>query len=86
MTDQELEENPTWIIEKTDEESTKENYSVFQKTSQRRSMTFVVFSGLVEATSPARALERAIEAYGDVETYVWRFAQRGQSSKADSLT
>jgi ring-1,2-phenylacetyl-CoA epoxidase subunit PaaB len=71
MTDQELKEDPRWFDEKLEEEANPENYNVFQKLSQRRSMAYVVYTGQVEAASPAQALARAIEIFGDARTYVW---------------
>jgi ring-1,2-phenylacetyl-CoA epoxidase subunit PaaB len=71
MTDQELRENPLQRITIDEEDPAFENYFVFQKSSQRRSMVYVAYSGQVEASSPAQALARALEKYSDAETFVW---------------
>jgi ring-1,2-phenylacetyl-CoA epoxidase subunit PaaB len=55
-----------------DEEDKKtETYLVFQKLSQRPSMTFVVHTGQVEASSAIGALKKSVELFGEKETYVW---------------
>src|SRR5436309_6402755 len=46
-------------------------YHVFQKTTQKRSMTFVVHVGEVQAATLQHALARAIEIYGATNVFVW---------------
>src|SRR5207237_5429996 len=46
-------------------------YQVFQKKSQKHSMTFVVHVGEVQAATPQHALFRAIETYGKTGAFVW---------------
>lgn len=46
-------------------------YHVFQKKSQKHSMTFVVHVGEVQAATPQHALARAIETYGTTDVFVW---------------
>lgn len=48
-----------------------ETYYIFQKKSQRRSMTYVTHVGEVEARSPAQALQRALERFENEQVYVW---------------
>ena len=48
-----------------------QSYYVFRKTSQRNTMTYVVHSGQVEATSPEQALARARQQFLDEPTYIW---------------
>ncbi len=46
-------------------------YYIFQKKSQKHSMTFVVHVGEVRATTPQHALAQAIETYGKTSAFVW---------------
>jgi ring-1,2-phenylacetyl-CoA epoxidase subunit PaaB len=46
-------------------------YQVFQKMSQKRSMTFVLHVGEVQAATLQHALARAIETYGMTDVFVW---------------
>ncbi|MEM7112855.1 MAG: phenylacetic acid degradation protein [Chloroflexota bacterium] len=46
-------------------------YYIFQKTTQRRAMAFVVHVGEVTAVSPEQALQAAIDIYSDKPVYVW---------------
>lgn len=68
---QELAEEMEQAAEEIPAGAKLESYHVFQKQSQRRSMTYVVHSGQVEASSPYEALSLAIEAFGRKETFVW---------------
>lgn len=52
-------------------EGSTESYVVFRKTTQRQSMTYVIYTGKVMARSPIDALVQAIDRFGDRETYVW---------------
>jgi len=61
--------DPKILVE--DETGKSELYLVFQKVSQRPSMTFVVLTGQVEAFSAADALSRALDQYGETESYIW---------------
>jgi len=68
---QEINENLV-LRDLADEEMGKsESYLVFQKVSQRPSMSYVVHTGEVEADSIADALKIAVDQYSDRETYVW---------------
>lgn len=58
-------------IENADEHSLSATYFVFNKTSQRRSMTFVDYVGEVTATSAYDALQVAIAQFGDDGVWVW---------------
>lgn len=50
----------------------KRRFHVFQKKSQRRSMTYVTQSGEVQAPSATEALRLALQEYDDgTPTYVW---------------
>ncbi len=50
----------------------EECFYVFQKQSQRRAMSFVVYAGEVMAAGPEQALQRALSRYGaTVTTFVW---------------
>lgn len=65
-------ENDSWPRETEDLASTAELYYVFQKRSQRQSMSYVDHTGEVRAASPSQALRAALEKYGAGETtYVW---------------
>lgn len=70
-TAQELEAEPLWQESTSESRTAVETYYVFQKVSQRRSMTYVRHVGQVEATSPVQALQRALGRYGHSESYVW---------------
>ncbi|MDX1687033.1 MAG: hypothetical protein R3248_03535 [Candidatus Promineifilaceae bacterium] len=70
-TGEEVEDDPAWREEMVAEDVPPKQYHVFRKTSQRRSMNFVVHAGEVEAATPVQALEKAIERYGDETVYVW---------------
>jgi len=50
---------------------TNQRYVVFQKQSQRNSMTYVTCSGTVEAVSPEAALKEARESSDDPTVFVW---------------
>lgn len=65
------EEGAAWRDETVAEDVPPKQYYVFRKTSQRRSMTFVVHAGEVQAPTPVQALAKAVDRYGDEEVYVW---------------
>lgn len=46
-------------------------YHVFQKTSQRRSMTYVSHIGEIQASSPEAALQQARHAFPSDDVFVW---------------
>lgn len=48
-----------------------ETHLIFQKTSQRRAMTFVTYVGEVEAHSPQAALKLALDKYPSKDVFVW---------------
>jgi ring-1,2-phenylacetyl-CoA epoxidase subunit PaaB len=70
-TSQELEEDSGRQQETAVAGTAEESYYVFQKRSQRRSMTYVTYAGEVTASSPRQALARAVAQYGDGDVYVW---------------
>jgi ring-1,2-phenylacetyl-CoA epoxidase subunit PaaB len=70
-TSQELAENPDWQQETAAIGGPEESYCVFQKQSQRRSMTYVTHVGEVMAASPLQALAHAAAQFGDGDVYVW---------------
>ena len=70
-TGQEIKDNYDLHDPEIDSETEKKTYYVFQKQSQRRSMSFVIHTGQVEAASPIQALNRAIASFGESSTYVW---------------
>lgn len=70
-TAEELESDPSWQEAGDDAGAQAETYYVFQKTSQRRSMTFVSHVGEVEARSPAQALQKALATFNEKPAVVW---------------
>jgi phenylacetate-CoA oxygenase PaaH subunit len=70
-TQQEISENLDLKSHVDEEDKKAETYLVFQKLSQRPSMTFVVHTGQVEASSAIGALKKSVELFGENETYVW---------------
>lgn len=90
MTEDEMEENSDWFSERVGEGSALAKYDVFRKQSQRRAMTYVIYAGWVEASSPEHALYTAIEIYGNERTFVWwvcpeRLILRSQESDVPSM-
>jgi len=87
---QEIEADPELFRDRLGDESSVDKYDIFRKSSQRRAMTFVIYTGQVEATSPELALQKAIEIFGDGTTYVWwvcpeRIILRSQESDIPSM-
>lgn len=70
-TTEELAADPNWHVEEIPEAAPMQTYLVFQKTSQRRAMTFVMHVGEVEARTPREALRRALERFPAPEVFVW---------------
>ena len=70
-TAEELENDTSWQDGEVDPEAPAETYYVFQKTSQRRSMTYVTHVGEVEAQSPAQALQKALATFNEKPAVVW---------------
>lgn len=70
-TREELAAKPDWRSAIVAQDGAKKRYLIFCKTSQRRSMNFVIQCGEVEAPSPLHALGEAVEQYGDNEVFVW---------------
>lgn len=90
MTDSELRDLRGFSETPVDGESVEETYYVFQKHSQRRSMTFVVHSGQVLASNPEQALKKALLEHGNDKTFVWwvcpeRAIVRSQESDVPTL-
>lgn len=71
VTQQELEENPDLIQHQTDLNQEVQNFFIFRKISQRRSMAFVAYSGQISATSPIEALRKAADIFQEDDTFVW---------------
>ena len=69
-TAQELAENPDWL-EAESESGEQTSYLLFNKASQRRSMTFVEHVGEVQAVSARAALRKGIAEYGNDKVWVW---------------
>lgn len=61
----------------TVEDAPEQTYLVFNKTSQRRAMTYVTHVGEVEAASPAGALAQALAQFGAEDVYVWWIVPAG---------
>jgi ring-1,2-phenylacetyl-CoA epoxidase subunit PaaB len=70
-TAEELENDTSWQDGEVNPEAPAETYYVFQKTSQRRSMTYVNHAGEVEAQSPAQALQKALATFNEKPAVVW---------------
>jgi ring-1,2-phenylacetyl-CoA epoxidase subunit PaaB len=70
-TSQELAQDRDWQQETGVAGAPEESYYVFQKRSQRRSMTYVSHAGEVTASSPGQALARAVARFGAGEVFVW---------------
>jgi len=64
-------------------EGTAQRYVVFQKQSQRNSMTYVTFSGTVEAGSLEAALMKARESSTDLTVYVWWICAESAITRSD---
>jgi ring-1,2-phenylacetyl-CoA epoxidase subunit PaaB len=71
MTAEELNAHPESLSTSQHPNLQPETYLVFQKTSQRRAMTFVTHIGEVEARSPQEALQLALEKYPAQAVFVW---------------
>lgn len=59
-------------------------FLVFQKTSQRRAMTFVAHVGEVEAASPQHALALALAMFGDEPVFTWWVCPADAITRSDS--
>jgi ring-1,2-phenylacetyl-CoA epoxidase subunit PaaB len=70
-TTQELREESLQDVLFSDEPAELQIYAIFQKTRQRRSMTYVEFAGEVKAASPISALQEAQKQFGEDSAYVW---------------
>lgn len=70
-TAEELAANPPWQEEESALDAPRQTYYVFQKRSQRRTMTFVTYVGQVEAQTPAQALKEAVETFAAPDVFVW---------------
>ena len=68
---QELAEDDSWRSAPADAGAAMEKYLVFQKRGQRAGETFVIYTGEVEARSPAGAMSRALETFSHDEVFVW---------------
>lgn len=70
-TQEELEREPVSPQSEISAETPLKTFHVFQKTSQRRSMSYVSQTGAVQAATPTDALSRARAQYGEDMVYVW---------------
>jgi len=61
ITEEEMRTSPISSGDDDEEDFPSEIFLVFQKSSQRRSMTYVTYTGQVEATSSAQAMAKAVE-------------------------
>jgi ring-1,2-phenylacetyl-CoA epoxidase subunit PaaB len=68
---QEIEADPTWNEPVDGPDGEAETYYVFQKTSQRRAMIYVVHVGEVEAETAEQAMGLALQKYAGDDVYVW---------------
>lgn len=71
LTAEEIAADPHWHAEGIPPDAPRQRYLIFQKTSQRRAMTFVVHVGEVEAHTPREALRLALERFGANGVFVW---------------
>ncbi len=71
MTQEELTTNPKWNLKDSPPDAPSQCFSIFRKTSHRRSMTFVDHIDDIEATSPQAALQQAIETWTDKPALAW---------------
>lgn len=71
----EAEENPA--------DAETATYHIFQKTTQRRGMTFVVHTGDVQARTPREALRLAMERFPAPEVFVWWVCQAGAVTRSE---
>lgn len=60
------------------------SYAVFRKTSQRRSMTYVTYTGTVEASTPEDAVAAAMLKFPSPETFVWWVCPEAAISKTEA--
>ncbi|MFQ5398775.1 MAG: phenylacetic acid degradation protein [Anaerolineae bacterium] len=70
-TAEELELDDSWQRDAVPAGAPSETYYVFQKQSQRRSMSFVFHVGEVEAQSPVQAMKKAMAAFTEGDPIVW---------------
>lgn len=86
-TREELAAEPGWRDEIPAQDGVRERYLVFWKTSQRRSMNYVVQCGEVEAPSAWDALDQAVAHFGGEEVFVWWIvpASAVTSSRPDEI-
>ncbi|MCP4358967.1 MAG: phenylacetic acid degradation protein [Chloroflexi bacterium] len=66
----ELAEDDSWLAE-IDPNASRETYLIFQKQTERRGMAFTTHVGEVAASSPAHALQLALETFPQDEVFVW---------------
>jgi ring-1,2-phenylacetyl-CoA epoxidase subunit PaaB len=70
-TAEELTQDSGWQDEEPTAEAPTETYHVFQKRSQRHSMTYVAHTGTVEARSAVQAMKRALTKFNEGTAVVW---------------
>jgi ring-1,2-phenylacetyl-CoA epoxidase subunit PaaB len=64
-------------------EVANQRYVVFQKQSQRNSMTYVTYSGTIEAGSLEAALREARESFADLIIFVWWVCLESAIARSD---
>jgi ring-1,2-phenylacetyl-CoA epoxidase subunit PaaB len=67
----------------TAEATEAQRYQIFQKTSQRRAMVYVVHVGEITAVSPHHALQQAIATFGNDDVFVWWVVPTSAISSTD---
>ncbi len=83
MTADELAATPSWAAEEISAEATMQTYHVFQKATQRRTMTFVAYAGDVQARTPREALRLGMERLAAPEVFVWWVCPAGAITRSE---
>ncbi|MCS7069830.1 MAG: phenylacetic acid degradation protein [Meiothermus sp.] len=84
LTAEEIAADPNWHVEDIPPDAPTQRYLIFQKTSQRRAMTFVAHMGDVEARSPREALRLAMERFGTNKVFVWWAVPAGAITRSEA--
>lgn len=83
MTADELAAHPDWAAEDIPGGAVAQTFHVFQKTTQRRGMTFVVHTGDVHARTAREALRLAMQRFPKPEVFVWWVCQAGAVTRSE---
>lgn len=81
LTAEEMELQPDWAT--TSPTGPSQRYTVFRKSSHKRSMTFVDFLTEVEAQSPQQAIQLAQQLYPDLPALAWWVIPSSQLAQSD---